>query len=223
MNEYSKELMHMTDAEKADYNREYYRKHRQYWLDYAKTGHGIGRQASPGTSSDAFPHARKKTTSKKPTTGGSKWGTGLGIGKVGPENSGFPRRPKSKEGVQAYNRAKMDIMTKGQHYGDSNREQKARVYKGVAEAQAGINQQKENLAKLSRGGKRVSEQKKQAEAALKKYEQQLHARQGDAAMLQAQAQMHSNPYSGSRTPASSVTKSKSRDAGSDFVKKRFGR
>ena len=222
MNEYSKELMHMTDAEKADYNREYYRKQRQYWLDYAKTGHGIGRQASPGTSSDAFPHARKKTKGAK-TTGGYKWGTGLGTGKVGPENSGFPRRPKSKEGVQAYNRAKMDIMTKGQHYGDSNREQKARVYKGVAEAQAGINQQKENLAKLSRGGKRVSEQKKQAEAALKKYEQQLHARQGDAAMLQAQAQMHSNPYSGTRTPASSVTKSKSRDAGSDFVKKRFGR
>ena len=172
MNEYSKELMHMTDAEKADYNREYYRKHRQYWVDYANTGHGIGRQASPDTSSDAFPHARKKTTSKRPTTGGNKWGTGLGTGKVGPENSGFPRRPKSKEGVQAYNRAKMDLMTKGQHYGDSNREQKARVYKGIAEAQA---------------------------------------------------QMHSNPYSGSRTPASSVTKSKSRDAGSDFVKRRFGR
>lgn len=223
MNEHSKELMHMTDAEKADYNREYYRKHRQYWLDYAKTGHGIGRQANPDTNSDAFPHARKKTTSKKPTTGGSKWGTGLGTGKVGPENSGFPRRPKSKEGVQAYNRAKMDLMTKGQHYGDSNREQKARVYKGIAEAQAGINQQKENLAKLSRGGKRVSEQKKQAEAALKKYEQQLNARQGDAAMLQAQSQMHSNPYSGSRTPASSVTKSKSRNMGSEFVKRRFGR
>lgn len=204
----------MTDAEKADYNREYYRKHKQYWVDYANTGHGIGRQSSPDTSSDAFPHARKKTTSKKPTTGGSKWGTGLGTGKVGPENSGFPRRPKSKEGIQAYNRAKMDIMTKGQ---------KARVYKGIAEAQAGVNQQKENLAKLSRGGKRASEQKRQAEAALKKYERQLNARQGDAAMLQAQSQMHSNPYSGSRTPASSVTKSKSCDAGSDFVKRRFGR
>lgn len=223
MNEHSKELMHMTDAEKADYNRQYYRKHKQYWVDYANTGHGIGRQSSPNTDSDALPHARKKETSKKPTTGGNKWGTGLGAGKVGPENSGFPRRPKSKEGVQAYNRAKMDIMTKGRHYGDSNREQKARVYKGIAEAQAGINQQKENLAKLSRGGKRVSAQKKQAEAALKKYEQQLNARQGDAAMIQAQSQMHSNSHSGSRTPASSVTKSKSRNMGSEFVKRRFGR
>lgn len=212
----------MTDAEKADYNRQYYRKHRQYWLDYAKTGHGIGRQSSSDTRSDAFPHARKKTKGPQ-TTGGYKRGEGLGTGKVLPGNSGFPRRPKSKEGAQAYNRAKMDLMTKGQHYGDSNREQKARVYKGIAEAQAGINQQKENLAKLSRGGKRTSTQKKQAEAALKKYEQQLNARQGDAAMLQAQSQMHSNSYGGSRTPASSVAKSKSRNAGSEFVKRRFGR
>lgn len=87
MNEYSKELMHMTDAEKADYNREYYRKHRQYWLDYAKNGHGIGRQASSDASSDAFPHARKKVTSKKPMTGGYKRGDGLGVGPVRPSEN----------------------------------------------------------------------------------------------------------------------------------------
>lgn len=74
----------MTNAEKADYNREYYRKHRQYWLDYAKTGHGIGRQASLDTNSGAYPHARKKTTSTTPTTGGYKRGAGLGIGPVKP-------------------------------------------------------------------------------------------------------------------------------------------
>lgn len=87
MNEHSKELMHMTDAEKADYNRQYYRKHRQYWLDYAKTGHGIGRQSSPNTGSDALPHARKKVTSKKPTTGGYKRGDGLGVGPVRPSEN----------------------------------------------------------------------------------------------------------------------------------------
>jgi hypothetical protein len=91
VNEYSKELMHMTDAEKADYNRQYYRKHRQYWLDYAKTGHGIGRQSSPNTGSDAFPHARKKAKGAQ-TTGGYKRGDGLGIGPVMPSKNKDPNR-----------------------------------------------------------------------------------------------------------------------------------
>ena len=43
MNEYSRELMHMTTSEKADYNRRYYQRNKQYWKDYYKTGHGIGR------------------------------------------------------------------------------------------------------------------------------------------------------------------------------------
>lgn len=46
MNEYSRELMHMTTAEKAAYNREYYQRNKQYWVDYYKTGHGIGRAVS---------------------------------------------------------------------------------------------------------------------------------------------------------------------------------
>lgn len=46
MNEYSKELMHMTTSEKADYNRRYYQRNKQYWKDYYKTGHGIGRNRS---------------------------------------------------------------------------------------------------------------------------------------------------------------------------------
>lgn len=106
MNEYSKELMHMTDADKADYNRQYYRKHRQYWLDYAKTGHGIGRQASPGTSSDAFPHARKKTKGSQ-TTGGYKRGDGLGIGPVMPSESGNVSQPMSKEQLRALARSNL--------------------------------------------------------------------------------------------------------------------
>lgn len=98
----------MTTSEKADYNREYYRKHKQYWVNYANTGHGIGRQASPGASSDAFPHARKKTTSKKPTTGGYKRGDGLGTGLTRPsENKDsnrvtdtFPHARKKTKGGQ---------------------------------------------------------------------------------------------------------------------------
>ena len=43
MNEYSRELMHMTTSEKADYNRRYYQRNKQYWKDYYKTGHGIGK------------------------------------------------------------------------------------------------------------------------------------------------------------------------------------
>lgn len=46
MNDYSRELMHMTTAEKAAYNREYYQRNKQYWVDYYKTGHGIGRAIS---------------------------------------------------------------------------------------------------------------------------------------------------------------------------------
>ena len=49
MNEYSRELMHMTTSEKADYNRRYYQRNKQYWKDYYKTGHGIGRK--PGALS----------------------------------------------------------------------------------------------------------------------------------------------------------------------------
>jgi hypothetical protein len=104
VNEYSKELMHMTDAEKADYNREYYRKHRQYWVDYANTGHGIGRQSSSDTSSDVFPHARKKTKGAQ-TTGGYKRGDGLGIGPVMPSKSGNVSQPMSKEQLRALARS----------------------------------------------------------------------------------------------------------------------
>lgn len=46
MNEYSKELMHMTTSEKADYNRRYYQRNKQYWKDYYKTGHGRGRSTA---------------------------------------------------------------------------------------------------------------------------------------------------------------------------------
>ena len=44
MNDHSRELMHMTTAEKAAYNRDYYRRNKQYWVDYYKTGHGTGRK-----------------------------------------------------------------------------------------------------------------------------------------------------------------------------------
>ena len=49
MNDHSRELMHMTTAEKAAYNRDYYRRNKQYWVDYYKTGHGTGRK--PGSFS----------------------------------------------------------------------------------------------------------------------------------------------------------------------------
>lgn len=54
MNEYSRELMHMTTSEKADYNRKYYQRNKQYWKDYYKTGHGIGRK--PGKLSGITKH-----------------------------------------------------------------------------------------------------------------------------------------------------------------------
>lgn len=51
MNNYSRELMHMTTSEKADYNRRYYQRNKQYWKDYYKTGHGIGRGlGTPGAT-----------------------------------------------------------------------------------------------------------------------------------------------------------------------------
>lgn len=55
----------MTTSEKADYNREYYRKHRQYWKDYYKTGHGIGRnlERSVGVDQDY----RNKAVGNDPT------------------------------------------------------------------------------------------------------------------------------------------------------------
>ena len=52
MNEYSRELMHMTTSEKADYNRRYYQRNKQYWKDYYKTGHRIGRK--PGALSGYY-------------------------------------------------------------------------------------------------------------------------------------------------------------------------
>lgn len=55
MNEYSRELMHMTTSEKADYNRRYYQRNKQYWKDYYKTGQGRGRSTAvaSGTRNDS--------------------------------------------------------------------------------------------------------------------------------------------------------------------------
>lgn len=43
MNDWSKELMHMTKAEKKEYNKNYYQQHKNYWSDYYSNGKTVGR------------------------------------------------------------------------------------------------------------------------------------------------------------------------------------
>ena len=96
MNEFSKELMHMTDAEKRAYNREYYRKNREYWKNYAETGHGIGRQSSNGLGTPGA-SGRPKTYGS-PTTGGYRRGEGLNASKSDFGTPGASGRPKTYGG-----------------------------------------------------------------------------------------------------------------------------
>jgi hypothetical protein len=73
MNEYSRELMHMTTSEKADYNRRYYQRNKQYWKDYYKTGHGIGRK--PGALSGVDQDYRDTAVGNDPTARSIKYET----------------------------------------------------------------------------------------------------------------------------------------------------
>lgn len=62
MNNDAEYLMHMTAAEKAAYNRKYYQRNKQYWVDYYKTGHGIGRNGG-----------NSHTVGRSAGGGGSHW------------------------------------------------------------------------------------------------------------------------------------------------------
>lgn len=76
MNNDAEYLMHMTAAEKAAYNRKYYQRNRQYWVDYYKTGHGIGRNGGNSHTvgrSAGGGGSHWEPAKRTPSGGGSHW------------------------------------------------------------------------------------------------------------------------------------------------------
>jgi hypothetical protein len=76
MNNDAEYLMHMTTAEKAAYNRKYYQRNKQYWVDYYKTGHGIGRNGGNSHTvgrSAGGGGSHWEPAKRTPSGGGSHW------------------------------------------------------------------------------------------------------------------------------------------------------